>query len=243
MRHRSVEIGGLVENRLTFERFTTNPWMDKFIGRGLDKFVHSSTPITDHPENIVSVGWCWNEEKPEYLFPYMVVEWSVSEWLEMKLVGSKESIKRKEEKTISLLQSKNVLPKNLDESEEMKKFLGALEMYNGMITKASKLTGIPRSSHARWMRLPEYAEAVDIVKQSVIDGVEENLIEMALDGQEFQATKLFLSTHAKDRGYGDAKVEKVVEKSDLNLNNLTLEEQETFMALVMKAEGKVLELK
>ncbi len=77
----------------------------------------------------------------------------------------------------------------------------ALEKSLGVVTTASKKTGITRQSHYDWMREDkEYNIAVKELKGLALDFGESALIRRMKEGSD-TAIIFFLKTQAKDRGY------------------------------------------
>lgn len=90
-------------------------------------------------------------------------------------------------------------------------FLEALTKALGIVTTASKISGITRQSHYRWMREDdEYKQAVDDIDNMVLDFAESSLHTLVGENN-VPATIFLLKTKGKGRGY--------VERSDINIGS------------------------
>lgn len=82
-----------------------------------------------------------------------------------------------------------------------KEFLEALKRCAGNVSEATKQVPIHRSTHYDWIEQdPEYAAAVDAIKESLIDRAESALQTLISEGN-VPAVLFFLKTQGKKRGY------------------------------------------
>lgn len=86
----------------------------------------------------------------------------------------------------------------------------ALEKTLGIITKASKMSGVSRKSHYRWMEDDEeYKEVVDSIADIALDYVEDKMFEQ-IDMGNPPLIMMYLKTKGKKRGY--------IEKTEVESN-------------------------
>lgn len=84
------------------------------------------------------------------------------------------------------------------------RFLQALRQSNGLIRTASKMLGINETTPYVWMQSdPEFAAAVEEIRETAIDHVESKLLDR-IDNDDTSAIIFFLKTRAKHRGYTEA---------------------------------------
>ena len=82
-----------------------------------------------------------------------------------------------------------------------KEFLQALQRCGGNVSEATKQVPIHRTTHYNWLEAdPEYAAAVEAIKESLIDRAEGVLHGLIGDGN-VPAVLFFLKTQGKKRGY------------------------------------------
>lgn len=82
-----------------------------------------------------------------------------------------------------------------------KEMLSALQKSLGVVTSACEKCSISRQAHYNWIKSdPEYAAAVDDIKERSLDFGESHLHKLIQAGNP-AATIFFLKTKAKDRGY------------------------------------------
>ena len=82
-----------------------------------------------------------------------------------------------------------------------KEFLEALRRCSGNVSEAIKQVPITRQTHYNWLESdPEYAAAVEAIKESLIDRAEGVLHGLIGDGN-VPAVLFFLKTQGKKRGY------------------------------------------
>ena len=72
----------------------------------------------------------------------------------------------------------------------------------GHIGKACTLAGITRETYYQFCKDPDFAGAVEAIKQGITDDYIEALNTIALDAKFFPAVKYYLDNHAQDRGFG-----------------------------------------
>lgn len=80
--------------------------------------------------------------------------------------------------------------------------LEALAEVRGHIKNACALAGIDRSTFYEYMRDPDFAQAVEHIKDGVTDDYIEALHQVGLEQKFFPAIKYYLDNHAQGRGYG-----------------------------------------
>lgn len=81
------------------------------------------------------------------------------------------------------------------------KFLEALEVKMGVVSQASKLCGIPRSTHYKWMTEdPEYRKKAEELKDVALDFAENQLF-VGMQEKNMTAIIFYLKTQGKNRGY------------------------------------------
>jgi hypothetical protein len=83
-----------------------------------------------------------------------------------------------------------------------RKVLEALEENRGHIKKACEEAGITRTTFYEYMKDPDFAEAVEHVKEGITDDYMEALHACAIDAKFFAAIKYWLDNHAQKRGFG-----------------------------------------
>ena len=82
-----------------------------------------------------------------------------------------------------------------------KEFLEALKRCAGNVSEAMRQVNISRNTHYEWINAdPEYAAAVETIKESLIDRAEGVLHGLIGDGN-VPAVLFFLKTQGKKRGY------------------------------------------
>lgn len=80
--------------------------------------------------------------------------------------------------------------------------LTALAEVRGHISKACQIAGISRDCYYDFMKDPDFATAVQHIREGVTDDYIDALHSLALDAKVFPAVKYYLDNHAQDRGYG-----------------------------------------
>ena len=82
-----------------------------------------------------------------------------------------------------------------------REFLEALKRCAGNVSEAMRQVHISRTTHYEWLNTdPEYAAAVDAIKESLIDRAESALQTLISEGN-VPAVLFFLKTQGKKRGY------------------------------------------
>ena len=82
-----------------------------------------------------------------------------------------------------------------------REFLEALKRCSGNVSEAVRQVPIDRKTHYNWLDAdPEYAAAVDAIKESLIDRAEGVLHSLIGEGN-VPAVLFFLKTQGKKRGY------------------------------------------
>lgn len=115
------------------------------------------------------------------------------------------------------------------------KMLSALVKHRGVVTPACKECGIARDTYYGWLeRYKGYAKLVKEIKAIAHDFVESIMFQRIEEGSD-ALIKYYLSTQAKDRGYGEsldvaAKVE-TVPVDAFDLSNLTPDQRAALLAL------------
>jgi hypothetical protein len=88
-----------------------------------------------------------------------------------------------------------------------KAFIEALTKSLGIVTSASKITGIERTLHYDWLRDdPEYKKAVESIKDIAVDFAESKLHQNIQSG-DTSSLIFYLKYQGRGRGYGVEKVE------------------------------------
>ena len=86
-------------------------------------------------------------------------------------------------------------------TNDKKQFLEALKRCAGNVSEAMNQVPTHRATHYRWLESdPEYAAAVDAIKESLIDRAESALQTLITEGN-VPAVLFFLKTQGKKRGY------------------------------------------
>lgn len=82
-------------------------------------------------------------------------------------------------------------------------FIKALELSLGVVTVAAKIAGVTARSHYKWLKSsPEYAAAVEEVRDRADDFVESKLFEIIKNG-DTSAVIYYCKTRLKHRGYSE----------------------------------------
>jgi len=100
--------------------------------------------------------------------------------------------------------------------------LAALRETRGHVGKACEIAGISRETYYNYLEQdPDFAGAVEAVKEDKVDDYIEALDSVALDQKYFPALKYFLDNHAQHRGFGrEVKAaEQVAQKSSAPVHN------------------------
>lgn len=85
--------------------------------------------------------------------------------------------------------------------QQKKLMIEALEKSLGVVTTACKTSGIPRTTHYRWMNEDaDYAASVNDLENLTLDFAESSLHKQIKEGNT-TATIFFLKTKGKKRGY------------------------------------------
>lgn len=82
--------------------------------------------------------------------------------------------------------------------------LTALKEHRGHIARACEQVGLTRQTYYNYLKDPDFAAAVDAIKEGITDDYVEALHELALDAKVFPAVKYYLDNHGRDRGFGNA---------------------------------------
>jgi hypothetical protein len=200
------------------------------------------TKLTEVPTEYEHITLAHSNKSPNEIYMIINVDWDKSEWLEAKKLASKALDvddlieKRAFAEEVKVFENEQAL---LDDYEtEMKAtFLEVLESNKGLLNSACKESRTPLTQYQSWMRTDiNFVEAVNQIKESVVDDVEASLIKQAKDGDS-NAIKYFLDAKAKERGYGKSNGETVDQSNELDLSLLTYTEQETLHKLLLKAQS------
>lgn len=121
-----------------------------------------------------------------------------------------------------------------------KRMLGALEKSLGVVTTASKIAGIDRTMHYRWMKDdPQYRQSVNEIEDIAIDFAEAKLHKL-IEGGDTSATIFFLKTKAKKRGYIERQEHDHTTKGDkIEQSPIIVANQETADLLKELRSGKL----
>jgi hypothetical protein len=102
---------------------------------------------------------------------------------------------------------------------KQKAMLQALEKTLGVVTTASKMADIERTTHYYWMKVdPDYSAKVRELDDLVLDFAESKLHQQIKDGNT-TATIFYLKTKGKNRGY----VERTEIKHETGIESAILE--------------------
>jgi len=131
---------------------------------------------------------------------------------------SKESNKSSKKREVENKSNKRDLSNKSGENlkaqsctNKKQKMLNALEASLGVVTMASKTSGVPRRDHYHWLKTDEkYREAVESLEDICLD-LAENKLHKLIEMMEPSAIYFFLKCKGKKRGY--------VEKADINMNH------------------------
>jgi hypothetical protein len=86
-------------------------------------------------------------------------------------------------------------------TNDKKQFLEALKRCAGNVSEAMNQVPTHRATHYRWLESdPEYAAAVDAIKESLIDRAE-GVLHGLISKNNVPAVLFFLKTQGKKRGY------------------------------------------
>lgn len=80
--------------------------------------------------------------------------------------------------------------------------LGALKEFRGNISKACEAADVSRQAYYDFLKDPDFAHAVEAIKEGIVDEYVDALNDIALNQKFFPAVKYFLDNHAQDRGFG-----------------------------------------
>ena len=97
-------------------------------------------------------------------------------------------------------------------TKEQNSFLKALKLSLGNVTGACAKVKISRQTYYNWLKIPEFAEAVDVVNESNLDYAESKLLSL-IRQENPTAIIFYLKTKGKKRGYIE-RVENDVEIND-----------------------------
>lgn len=105
--------------------------------------------------------------------------------------------------------------------ENQKRFLDALASSNGIVAKASEITGLPRGKHYKWVKSNDtYKERYQDIKERNVDLAESKLLSNVNKGTQ-GSIEYYLNTHGKSRGYGsrkDANKDKIVSFDNVQMD-------------------------
>lgn len=119
-----------------------------------------------------------------------------------------------------------------------RKFLTALEQSFGIVTTASKLTGISRKTHYQWLQTDaSYAEEANDIGEVALDFAESQLHKQIKDG-EVSSTIFYLKTKGKKRGYNERHEFANVSNQSIDYSQLSDEELIIMRNLVTKSTVK-----
>jgi len=125
--------------------------------------------------------------------------------------------------------------------QQKKLMIEALEKSLGVVTTACKTSGIPRTTHYRWMNEDaEYAASVNDLENLTLDFAESALHRQIKEGNT-TATIFFLKTKGKKRGYIErqeltgAEGKPLSGQSKTDYSKLSTKELEQLYGLLRKA--------
>jgi hypothetical protein len=186
----------------------------------------------------------YQEDHPSEVYLVQSVDWNDSDWIEVKRIV-KDSIEVKQKSSIreALL---SVKEDTESRDKQQSALINALMKSNGQVAMACRAANLPMSQYKYWMKSDAiFRDRVIEVRERVLDEVSFALINNAKDG-DIHSIKYFMDANAKDRGYGDSKTggNKInSENESLDLNKLSIEEQEQLLRLIDKAKPDQLEMK
>lgn len=86
---------------------------------------------------------------------------------------------------------------------QQRTLLTALRDNRGHIGRACEIAGVTRQAYYHYLKTdPDFAQAVENIRQGIVDDYVEALHDIAIGDKFFPAVKYFLNNHAKDRGFG-----------------------------------------
>jgi len=215
--------------------------------RAYELFGKHLTRFTEVKTDIDWITLATSEKYVNEVYMIINVEWSKEDWIKAKNLASREiEIVELGKKKESFIASGILSDEQEIELKQKQKFLKWLLDSKGMLTKACRKAQIPMQQYRSWMQSDaDFVQAVTEVRDTIMDSVEEKLIESAEEGY-MPAISYFLDARGKDRGYGKTTGDKEQESSELDLSLLTYQEQEQLQILLIKAQPKskqVLQLK
>jgi molybdenum-dependent DNA-binding transcriptional regulator ModE len=120
--------------------------------------------------------------------------------------------------------------------------LGLIEN-RGHIARACEQAGVTRETYYFYMQDPDFAGAVEALKEGLVDDYIEALNAVALDSKFFPAIKYYLDNHAQGRGFGkeviaaqDAAKAAQTANVQINLTALPVEVLKQLKAAVVTGE-------
>ena len=234
----------LLEQKGTFLRWTGSTTIQDVLGPTLSNFVHVTVPLEGIPNSagIETVGFAYNPEKPDLVFPYFVVSWSDRVWQAHIRAHKKAKFIANTEATTVALQEKGIIQvSNIEKVKETQSnVLDAMIHAKGKVSKALEISGVSVAQHVLWKKNDEeYREALEIINEVIINEAEGLLLDAIAEGSESSAMYI-LNNKGHSLGYGKNK--KIAEdtqkdlQSEYNIDALTTEEQEQLAKLIEKME-------
>lgn len=228
-----VDLNNIIQDSNTNELWSANT-------RAYDLF---GTFLYDNCVEVPVEGLPWlslvyNPTNPSEVFIKVTVDWSKTDWLKAKTIKSKMVVVQGNESKVTTLQTVDT---DTERKIEQGKFLTSLSKNDGMLSKASRMSGVPLSKYRTWMQQDlSFQELVKEVAEEVKDDIESSLITTAKEG-DVTAQRYFLDHRASDRGYGtkESLVEEV--KQELDLTLLSIDEQHTLVKLLEKSQHRMIE--
>ena len=243
MIYNGINLTNIVQDTKNFTRWSITNRAYELFGKNLNK--NQQTIHLNDPEGVF--GWMelvFNPKHPAELYLIINVSWSEDDWLKVEALKDRfNTLENRNDVKSAFVQSGLIgVPEDEQRLQDQQRFLNALKEHRGMLSRAVKYTGIPMSTYKKWMSADlNFQSLVNDVAEAIKDDLEISLMDEALEG-DVNALKLILAAKAKDRGYGKHEVAKEEVKQELDLNLLTLKEQQQLSKLLQKAQPKQLEL-
>lgn len=207
--------------------------------RAYELFGKHLTRFTEVKTDVDWITLATSEKYVNEVYMIINVDWGKEDWIKAKNLASREiEIVELGKKKEAFIASGILSDEQEIELKQKQKFLKWLLDSKGMLTKACRKSQIPMQQYRSWMQSdPDFVQAVTEVRDTIMDSVEEKLIESAEEGS-MPAISYFLDARGKDRGYGKTSGDKEQESSELDLSLLTYQEQEQLQILLIKAQPK-----
>jgi hypothetical protein len=192
--------------------------------------------------SISDIDWCqaiYNDKYPNEVYLIQAVDFDDSDWMEAKrLVKDTIEVKQRASIRNEIISAKE---EDQDKIRNQESLIRALESCNGQVTMACRTAKIPKSKYLFWVETDKiFRDRVVEVRDRVLDDVSFTLIQNAKDG-DIHSIKYFMDANAKDRGYGNGgnKQDNLISDESVDLNRLSIEEQQQLLTLIEKAKPNI----